>query len=71
MMNETECINFYGTTETPQAMGHFVVPAKAALNGHYNQMKPVIPLGKGIDGGALPADPQLSGHLEGPERGGL
>jgi len=40
-----ECYNFYGTTETPQAMGYHSVKLHQA-DGHV----PQIPLGKGIDG---------------------
>ena len=25
------CVNFYGTTETPQAMGYFIIPNEAAV----------------------------------------
>jgi amino acid adenylation domain-containing protein len=40
---QVECVNFYGATETPQAMGFFVVtPAHESLN--------LVPLGPGIDG---------------------
>ncbi len=40
-----ECVNFYGTTETPQAMGYHVVTA----NDGEKVGRP-IPLGKGIEG---------------------
>jgi amino acid adenylation domain-containing protein len=40
------CVNFYGATETPQAMGYFIVPEdKDDL-----QAKEIIPLGRGIEG---------------------
>ena len=35
------CVNFYGATETPQAMGHFIVP-RSPIN------RPVVPVGRGI-----------------------
>jgi amino acid adenylation domain-containing protein len=38
------CVNFYGATETPQAMGYAVVSANAEESGER------IPLGKGIEG---------------------
>lgn len=38
------CVNFYGTTETPQAVGYFVVPPD--LSG----LSKVVPLGIAIDG---------------------
>ncbi|MCP5099526.1 MAG: AMP-binding protein, partial [Chloroflexi bacterium] len=41
---QATCVNFYGTTETPQAMGFHVVPAEDAAE------TAVIPLGHGIDG---------------------
>ncbi|GAA6620567.1 amino acid adenylation domain-containing protein [Scytonema sp. NUACC26] len=37
------CVNFYGATETPQAMGYFVVPEDFGVNS-------LIPLGRGIEG---------------------
>jgi amino acid adenylation domain-containing protein len=37
------CVNFYGTTETPQAMGFYGVPVDVS---HVTQ----LPLGRGIDG---------------------
>lgn len=40
------CVNFYGATETPQAMGYYIVPA-----GETGDNKnPQIPIGRGIDG---------------------
>ena len=45
------CVNFYGTTETPQAMGYFVVP------GHNvppdGRLREIVPLGHGIEGAQL------------------
>jgi amino acid adenylation domain-containing protein len=38
------CVNFYGATETPQAMSHYVVPPDAKA------LRPRIPVGWGIDG---------------------
>ena len=40
-----ECVNYYGATETPQAMGYHIVDA--SKTGAYGD---VIPLGKGIEG---------------------
>ncbi|HEU4454581.1 MAG TPA: condensation domain-containing protein, partial [Longimicrobium sp.] len=39
-----EAVNFYGATETPQAMGFFRLPADLA------QMGPAVPVGRGIEG---------------------
>ncbi|HEU4455090.1 MAG TPA: amino acid adenylation domain-containing protein, partial [Longimicrobium sp.] len=39
-----EAVNFYGATETPQAMGFFRLPADLAEVG------PAVPVGRGIDG---------------------
>ncbi|HEY0022714.1 MAG TPA: amino acid adenylation domain-containing protein [Longimicrobium sp.] len=39
-----EAVNFYGATETPQAMGFFRLPADLAAVG------PAVPVGRGIDG---------------------
>ncbi|HEY0022709.1 MAG TPA: non-ribosomal peptide synthase/polyketide synthase [Longimicrobium sp.] len=39
-----EAVNFYGATETPQAMGFFRLPADLASVG------PAVPLGRGIEG---------------------
>ncbi|MEO0686330.1 MAG: AMP-binding protein, partial [Cyanobacteria bacterium J06649_11] len=36
-------INFYGSTETPQAMGYFIIPHNYVLS------KDTVPLGQGID----------------------
>jgi amino acid adenylation domain-containing protein len=41
-----KCINFYGTTETPQAMGFYVVPDHVSSAAE-------LPLGRGIDGAQL------------------
>jgi non-ribosomal peptide synthetase component F len=38
------CINYYGTTETQRAVGHFVVPRGEVWDG-----KEVLPLGRGIE----------------------
>jgi thioesterase domain-containing protein/acyl carrier protein len=44
------CINFYGATETPQAMGYFIIP-KQKDNVHDDAIaKETIPLGRGIEG---------------------
>jgi acyl-CoA synthetase (AMP-forming)/AMP-acid ligase II/acyl carrier protein len=43
-----ECVNFYGTTETPQAMGYHVIGANAG-DGFGGR----IPLGRGIEGAQL------------------
>lgn len=40
------CVNFYGTTETPQAMGFYVVPED--VSGAVE-----LPIGRGIDGAQL------------------
>ncbi|MCP4655124.1 MAG: AMP-binding protein, partial [bacterium] len=37
---EAACVNFYGTTETPQAVGYFVVPAA--------ELRDTVPVGRGI-----------------------
>ena len=42
-----QCVNFYGTTETPQAMGYFVVPAASAA------ARDPLPIGQGIGGAQL------------------
>ncbi|HEU4882528.1 MAG TPA: amino acid adenylation domain-containing protein [Longimicrobium sp.] len=39
-----EAVNFYGATETPQAMGFFRLPADLAAVG------PAVPVGQGIEG---------------------
>ncbi|WP_420126423.1 amino acid adenylation domain-containing protein [Longimicrobium sp.] len=39
-----QAVNFYGATETPQAMGWFRLPADLAKVG------PAVPVGRGIDG---------------------
>lgn len=39
------CVNFYGATETPQAMGHYVVPADES-----GSAREVMPIGRGIEG---------------------
>ena len=48
------CVNFYGATETPQAMSYFVVPER---NDHSHSAagnsKRIIPLGRGIEGAQL------------------
>jgi amino acid adenylation domain-containing protein len=44
------CVNFYGATETPQAMGYFIVPSnqKSSTQGDEPALKQIVPLGKGI-----------------------
>jgi amino acid adenylation domain-containing protein len=46
------CVNFYGATETPQAMGYRVVPRQkgGADQNQSGRLKDVLPVGKGIDG---------------------
>lgn len=65
---EVTCINFYGTTETPQAMGYFIVPDQAEIKAKSEEklsyLANKIPIGRGI------ADTQLlvlnpSGQLAG------
>jgi amino acid adenylation domain-containing protein len=44
------CVNFYGATETPQAMGYFIVPnLKNKAESNQTTLKQRIPLGKGIE----------------------
>jgi amino acid adenylation domain-containing protein/non-ribosomal peptide synthase protein (TIGR01720 family) len=45
-------VNFYGTTETPQAVGFYVVPREAALerDADFKKAGANVPLGRGIDG---------------------
>jgi acyl-CoA synthetase (AMP-forming)/AMP-acid ligase II len=43
------CVNFYGATETPQAMGYFVVSQQSA-NGLRNEVTENVPVGRGIEG---------------------
>lgn len=47
----TTCVNFYGATETPQAVGYFIVPKRGGKNYEYEltSHKMRIPLGKGIN----------------------
>ena len=47
------CVNFYGATETPQAMGYFVIPQNGdtGVAGEITTEK--IPLGRGIEGAQL------------------
>jgi amino acid adenylation domain-containing protein len=44
------CVNFYGATETPQAMGYFVVqnPNDRVEEGEPASLKESIPLGRGV-----------------------
>jgi amino acid adenylation domain-containing protein len=42
---EATCVNYYGTTETPQAMGYHVVDLQAR-----DRFRESIPLGQGIEG---------------------
>ena len=45
------CVNFYGTTETPQVMGHFIVPNEGEVINDYwtpADLNEIIPLGRGI-----------------------
>lgn len=48
------CVNFYGATETPQAMGFYVVPSTnaATREGPLGSAQ-TTPIGKGIDGAQL------------------
>ncbi|MFC1715512.1 amino acid adenylation domain-containing protein [Candidatus Poribacteria bacterium] len=45
------CVNFYGTTETPQAMGYYIVhpPVEGLQKAEAPVKKQKIPLGRGID----------------------
>jgi amino acid adenylation domain-containing protein len=44
------CVNFYGATETPQAMGYFIIPncEEASQDDYLVNTKEIIPLGRGI-----------------------
>jgi amino acid adenylation domain-containing protein len=46
------CVNFYGATETPQAMGYFIIPSAEDRDRHpgpeQEQLPESIPLGRGI-----------------------
>ena len=59
------CVNFYGTTETPQAMGHFVVTSTNNAAMHTaDPSNTRIPVGHGIEGVqllVLNAERQLAG----------
>jgi amino acid adenylation domain-containing protein len=46
------CVNFYGTTETPQAMGYFVIPPELVRGEDAIASQPVA-LGRGIEGAQL------------------
>ncbi|WP_248277581.1 non-ribosomal peptide synthetase [Brasilonema sp. UFV-L1] len=41
------CVNFYGATETPQAIGYFMIPNQA--QSEVSTFKEIIPLGRGIE----------------------
>jgi len=47
-----ECVNFYGATETPQAMGSYILPGKGDMSkgDNQNRLRKRIPIGQGIDG---------------------
>jgi amino acid adenylation domain-containing protein len=49
----TTCVNFYGATETPQAMGYFVIPQKGDTGRAGEIRTEKIPLGRGIEGAQL------------------
>ena len=46
------CVNFYGTTETPQAMGYFIIPNEEDLGRSHRptreELTDIVPLGRGI-----------------------
>ena len=67
MAPAAQCVNFYGTTETPQAMGFFRVdPVRAAAPANAAR---AVPVGRGIDGVQLLVL-NAGGGLAGPgERG--
>ena len=46
------CVNFYGATETPQAMGYFPLSNSSDKDGHSSSenLQESIPLGRGIEG---------------------
>jgi len=50
--SKVECVNFFGTTETPQAVGHFRIDHKVLCgDGSRDRLTgSVIPLGRGIEG---------------------
>jgi acyl-CoA synthetase (AMP-forming)/AMP-acid ligase II/acyl carrier protein len=43
------CVNFYGSTETPQAMGYYILPTPAEADDT-SRIKQAVPLGRGIPG---------------------
>jgi amino acid adenylation domain-containing protein len=51
MAPDARVVNFYGTTETPQAMGyHAVGDARSAAAAHEDEASALVPVGRGIDG---------------------
>ncbi|HEY6188748.1 MAG TPA: amino acid adenylation domain-containing protein [Pyrinomonadaceae bacterium] len=59
-----QCVNFYGATETPQAMGHFIIPRAEEAFADVGATPEPVPIGKGIDDVqllVLNAERQLSG----------
>jgi amino acid adenylation domain-containing protein len=46
------CVNFYGTTETPQAVGFFIIPPADVVEPPYGPTSPgfngIVPVGRGI-----------------------
>jgi acyl-coenzyme A synthetase/AMP-(fatty) acid ligase len=49
MAPRVTCVNFYGSTETPQAMGYHVLPAPGEAE-ETARVKEAVPLGRGIPG---------------------
>ena len=48
----SRCVNFYGATETPQAMGYFIVPEQKDSSRRSDELDDSgtrVPLGRGID----------------------
>ncbi|MBN3950378.1 MAG: amino acid adenylation domain-containing protein [Nostoc sp. NMS7] len=63
------CVNFYGTTETPQAMGYLIVPNQGDVDSDNDpaSLKEILPLGRGIQDVqllVLNASQQLAGVSE-------
>jgi amino acid adenylation domain-containing protein len=47
------CVNFYGTTETPQAVSHYIVPPAGPEQDETTDSMFPVPIGQGIEGAQL------------------
>lgn len=53
LAQSSTCVNFYGTTETPQAVSFFIIPKSPREQEYHQKQRINLPIGQGIDSAQL------------------